>query len=146
MSIIKFNKGALLPRAYDLLEDFLGGDMGAFKSWMSGHSLPAVNIEDKGDSFIIAIAAPGMNKKDFNIELHEGVLSVSSEKKEEKKETDNNYVRKEFSYQSFKRSFRLPCKVNADKVNASYNDGVLQVSLPKAELSKNEQVKQIAVS
>ncbi len=110
-------------------------------------SLPAVNVKETDDEFNIEVAAPGMDKKDFNISFHNNVLTISSEKKEEKKEEKGKYFRKEFSYQSFQRSFTVADNaVDGDKITARYADGILTVALPKREESKPKPLKEIAVS
>ena len=110
-------------------------------------SLPAVNVKESEDEFTIEVAAPGMTKKDFNISFHNNVLTISSEKKEEKEDKDDNYARREFAYQSFQRSFTVPQNsVDGDKIQASYNDGILNIKLPKREEIKPKPAKEIKIS
>jgi HSP20 family protein len=136
MAIIK-RTNELYPRIPSFFDDFLGGGL---SDWFDTNvpnrqsSLPAVNIKDTEIEFIIELAAPGMNKEDFSIELEKGVLIISTEKKEtlEENETDDGYFRKEFNYQSFQRRFRMPENVvNVEKIEANYKDGILNVRLPK---------------
>ena len=94
-------------------------------------NLPATNIIEADDHFDIQLAAPGKNKSDFTIELEEGVLTISSETDKKYTVKDGSFTRKEFGYNSFKRSFSIPETVSADKISASYKDGILMVSLPK---------------
>ncbi len=99
---------------------------------------PAVNVKETENEFVLEVAAPGMNKEDFNLELDDKLLSISSEKKEEK-ETENKeekFTMREFSYSSFKRSFTLPESIDTSKITADYKDGVLKVDLPKREEAK----------
>lgn len=112
-----------------LKPDWLGG-MQNFNT-----NVPAVNIKETDTSFGIELAAPGKNKEDFNIEIDHNVLTISSEEKTEKEEKFNEekYTRKEFSYASFRRAFTLPDTVNTDSINATYENGVLHVALPKRE-------------
>jgi len=93
------------------------------------------------------MAAPGMEKDDFKIELNNSVLSISSEK-ESKNETKEgkNITRREFSYQSFSRSFTLPAIVETDRITSKYENGILQVNIPKKEEAKPKPLKQIKVS
>jgi HSP20 family protein len=110
--------------------------------------LPAVNIRENENEFVVELAAPGMTKKDFNIELENDILTIHSEKKEEVEEKDKegNFYRKEFSYQSFQRCFRFPQDVvNAEKINANYKDGILRLVLPKVDEKKVKPRKQIAI-
>jgi HSP20 family protein len=94
-------------------------------------TLPAANIIEADDHFNIELAAPGKKKSDFTIELDEGVLTISSETEIKSTEKDGSFTRKEFGYSSFKRSFNIPETVTADKISASYKEGILTVSLPK---------------
>jgi HSP20 family protein len=94
-------------------------------------TLPAANIIEADDHFNIELAAPGKKKSDFTIELDEGVLTISSETEIKSTEKDGSFTRKEFGYSSFKRSFNIPETISADKISASYKEGILTVSLPK---------------
>ena len=94
-------------------------------------TVPAANIIEADDHFNIELAAPGKKKSDFTIELDEGVLTISSETQTKSTEKDGSFTRKEFGYSSFKRSFNIPETVSADKISASYKEGILTVSLPK---------------
>ena len=94
-------------------------------------TVPAANIIEADDHFDIELAAPGKKKSDFTIELDEGVLTISSETETKSTEKDGSFTRKEFGYSSFKRSFNIPETVSADKISASYKEGILTVSLPK---------------
>jgi len=109
-------------------------------------TLPSVNIKEDDDGFEVEMAAPGFNKEDFKIELNNSVLSVSSEK-EVKNETKEGqqFTRKEFSYQSFSRSFTLPNIVEGDKISAKYENGLLVISIPKKEEAKPQPAKQIEI-
>lgn len=107
--------------------------------------LPAVNIKENKNEFKIEFASPGFTKKDFKIDLDENVLTVSAEKEKEKSEEKDSFTRKEFSYNSFTRSFTLPQTVNADKIDATYNDGILKLSIPKKEETKLLPKKEIKI-
>jgi len=111
------------------------------------NSLPAVNIEEKEDSFVLELAAPGKKREDFNIELDNELLTISSETKEENKseDKDRNFTRREFSYTSFKRSFTLPETVDFSKIDATYSEGVLYVNLPKREEAKKQPKRLIEI-
>jgi HSP20 family protein len=108
--------------------------------------VPSVNIREKDAAFEVEMAAPGMDKKDFKLQLENNVLSISAEKKEEKNEETETFTRREFSYNSFVRSFELPTTVNADSIEARYQDGILRLILPKKEEAKQKTKKQIAIS
>ena len=109
-------------------------------------TLPAVNIKEDQDQFEIEVAAPGMKKEDFKINLDNNQLIISSEKKTDVNEEKEKYTRREFSYQSFTRTFTLPeGMVNGDKIEAKYNDGVLTLKLPKREEVKPKPARMIAI-
>lgn len=100
--------------------------------------VPAVNVKETENEFVLEVAAPGMKKEDIQLELDDQVLTISSEKKEEK-ETESEkekFTLREFSYSSFKRSFTLPESIDSSKIAADYTDGVLKIELPKREEAK----------
>lgn len=108
-------------------------------------ALPLVNIVEEEKEFVVDMAVPGMTKKDFHIAIDNGVLTVSAEKKEEKEEVEKNFTRKEFSFNSFNRSFTLPENVNEEKIDANYENGILKIHLGKKVLTKVPPKKEIAV-
>ena len=125
----------------------------AFSDWNSTNfsvtntTLPAVNIQESKDDFLVSMAVPGMSKKDFKLDLNDNVLTISSEKKEDKKKEVENYTRKEYSYQSFSRSFTLPKDVvNDEKITAKYENGELKILIPKKEEAKPKKPKLIAIN
>ncbi|MFA5417162.1 MAG: Hsp20/alpha crystallin family protein [Bacteroidales bacterium] len=110
-------------------------------------TLPSVNIKEDHDGFEVELAVPGFKKNDFKIELNNNVLTISSEKKVENETKDGQYFNKrEFSYQSFSRSFTLPGTVESEKIKAKYVDGILKIEMPKREEAKPKPVKQIAIT
>jgi HSP20 family protein len=130
-----------------ILDEFLKPD------WLGGTqnvlaSVPAVNIRETDTGFVLELAVPGKKKEDFSIEIDRNVLTIASEAKTENEQKDQNgrYTRREYSYSSFSRSFTLPQTVNADMIQASYEDGVLHVQLPKKEeaLPKPKRLIEIA--
>ncbi|HBL74042.1 MAG TPA: heat-shock protein Hsp20 [Prolixibacteraceae bacterium] len=113
------------------------------REWSSS---PDVNIMESSEHYEIEIAAPGLEKKDFHIDLKDNVLTVSSEKKTEHKERQGlKIVRREFSYSSFSRSFVIPEGVDFSKINASHSNGILKIELPKKEEFKDQEPRQIAI-
>jgi len=141
MKLIKRNDDWGFPSIW---EDFFNNDFINFPSAMSrGRTTPAVNISENDKDFIVELAAPGMKKSDFNINLDRNVLSISSELKDETKEEGKQFTRKEFSYQSFQRSFTLPESVDQEKIEAKYTDGVLKIILHKKEetVTKSKEIK-----
>jgi len=114
----------------------------------SDTTLPAVNIKETDNSYEVEMAAPGMTKEDFKIELDNNTLTISSEKSEESHEGDGKerYSRREFSYQAFQRSFTLPKEVvDEDKIEAHYKEGVLQLTIPKKEKAKQKPPRKIEI-
>lgn len=130
-----------------MIDNFFGGEGNFTKNFWNGQStLPAVNIVDNKNNYTIEVAAPGMDKKDFNVRVKNGVLLITSETKSEKEEKNENYSRKEFSYRSFNRSFWLPENVKPEAIKASYKDGILSINLPKTKKKTIESVKPIKVT
>ena len=124
-----------------LFDDFiLNQDWGYQKD-----SLPAVNIITSEDQFDIELATPGNKKADFQIEVEDDVLIISSETVSQSRDTETSYERKEFGYNSFQRSFNIPESVNTDKISATYKEGVLTVSLPKKEEALPQPKKLISI-
>jgi HSP20 family protein len=108
-------------------------------------STPAVNISEDDKNYMLDFAVPGLDKKNLNIDMHEDVLTISSELKKESEESNNGFKRKEFSYSSFSRSFYIPDNVNREKIEAKYKDGILSVSLPKQDEEKSNITKKIEI-
>ena len=148
-SLVRTN-GSLFPAIPSLLDDFFGKDWldSTMANWRtSGSTLPAVNVQETNDEYMIDVAAPGMKRNDFKIELDNDVLTISSQREDSHEEKDGNYSRREFSYQSFQRSFSLPQnKMKGDEIKAKYIDGILHITIPKAEEAKRKPAKQIAIS
>jgi HSP20 family protein len=140
----------LYPSFPSLFNKFFEGDL---MDWSRSNfadtntTLPAVNIRENENEFMIDVAAPGMKKEQIQVDYENGRLTISSEKKEDKKEKKDTYTRREFSYMSFQRSFTIPeTLVDGDKINASYNEGILHISLPKKEEVKPKPARQIKIS
>lgn len=104
-------------------------------------NVPAVNVKEDDGSFTLEIAAPGLKKEDFKVNLNEDKLTISNESKVEKDEVKDNYRRKEFNYASFSRTFVLPKTVEPDKIEATYVDGVLHIVIPKKEVTEAKLIK-----
>ncbi len=138
-------KSTGIPVLPTILDDF-------FRDWSTTNfsdtntTLPAVNIKEDDNAFTVEVAVPGMEKKDFHIDLEDNILTISSEKKVENKEEKDNYTRKEYSYQSFTRSFTLPKNVvDSDKIAAQYKNGELIIAIPKREEAKPKPARLIEV-
>ncbi|HAX14970.1 MAG: molecular chaperone Hsp20 [Leeuwenhoekiella sp.] len=133
MSLVKRTNENWLPSIFDDMfkTDWLGGTTNVNSI---GVSIPAVNIIEKDSGFEVAVAAPGKIKEDFNIELDNDVLTISAqEQKESETKEEGRFTRREFSYSTFKRAFSLPDTVNSAKIEASYENGVLNIVIPKKE-------------
>ncbi len=123
-----------------------------FRDWSTSNfsdtntTLPAVNIKENENEFIVDVAVPGMDKKDFKIDLDNDILTISSEKTSNNDTSNESYTRKEYSYMSFKRSFTLPKGViDNDKIKATYKNGELKITIPKLEEAKPKPAKLIEV-
>ncbi len=148
-SLVKTN-GSLFPAIPSLLEDIFSKDWldSSLATWKTpGATLPAVNVKETNEDFVIEVAAPGMKRDEFQVELQNHVLTISAQTSTEERDEKDNYTRREFSYQSFQRSFALPeDKAEDDKISAKYTDGILRVTVPKKEEAKVKHPKQIAIS
>jgi HSP20 family protein len=140
----------LFPTVPSFLDNFFSRDL---MDWSNSNfsstnsTLPAVNIRETDESFMIEVAAPGLSKENFKVNLDRDRLEISSEMKEEKNESDQKYSRREFSYQSFQRSFTLPeGTVDGDKISAKYADGILFVTIPKREEVKPKPARAIEIN
>ena len=109
------------------------------------NSSPAVNVVDEDDAFRIEVAVPGMSRKDIRIDLEDNVLTISSEREVEKEEKKRQYMRREFNFSAFKRSFELPETVNIEKIQAKHDAGILNIVLPKREEVVSKAPKQIEI-
>lgn len=153
MTLVKWKNPVTEPviSIPSLIDDFFGRDMNELfghGNLISGRkTLPAVNIKETKDKFFIEVAAPGMKKEDFKIELEKNILTISSETETENEENDGNrkYTRREFSYQTFMRTFTLPQAAEREKISASYVDGLLNISIPKKEEAKEKPARKIEV-
>ena len=148
MSLVNTNKanGNMFPTR---VSDFFNTDNFFSNNWFEqefANTLPAVNIKESNKQFTIEFAAPGFKKDDFKIQVEANTLNISAEKKEEKNEETEKFTRKEFSYNSFSRSFTLPQTVDANKIDAKYNDGILCLNISKKEEVKTLPKKEIKVS
>ncbi|MDB5135207.1 MAG: Hsp20/alpha crystallin family protein [Mucilaginibacter sp.] len=144
MTLVKFNNGqknAVNPWFTDVFDSLIN-DSRLNDRFIN--KIPAVNIAETENEFQIELAVPGLKKEDFKISLDKNVLSVSAEKKTENVDEGKKYSKREYSYNSFVRSFTLPEYVDYAKIDAQYNDGVLSLSVAKKEEAKF-QSREIAV-
>jgi HSP20 family protein len=155
MSTLIPTRKSLLSRFFDddafqFPEGFLGDGRSMpsrlfDRSFLKEMSVPAVNIKDNSDHFAIELAAPGFKKEDLKVDLKDGVLTISSEKKQESEEEKKGYTRKEWSYASFSRSFVLPDNADADSLKAKFDDGVLKLSLKKTKVEPESKAREIKI-
>lgn len=131
-------QGGLPSLFNDLLNDF----------WTPRESqwMPAVNVVERADEYKIDLAVPGMEKEDFRVEVDNGVLTISGERREENKAEGDVYTRREFHYGSFMRTFTLPDDVDGEKISASYENGVLSITVAKKEEAKRKPKRAINIS
>ncbi|WP_411030515.1 Hsp20/alpha crystallin family protein [Spongiimicrobium sp. 3-5] len=144
MSLIKFNRNRFPWNTFGHLDtdNFFSDDF-----FVEEASWPAMNVKEHKANFEIELAAPGFNKKDFQITLKDRNLEVSAENSAEQVDTEKDYTRKEFSYSSFKRAMHLPDAVDDSKeVKATYKNGILTLELQKKEETKENPKKIIAVN
>ncbi len=136
----------------DLLSPFVFNDL--FRPWnewfdneniWQGFTMPAVNIVETKEAFKVSMAAPGLKKEDFKVEVEDNLITISSEKEEKKEEKEKKYSRKEYNYSAFSRCFTLPKDVNKEKIVATYENGILNLELPKVAGTKVSSTKEIAV-
>lgn len=106
---------------------------------------PAVNIKESEKQFNIELAVPGFSKEDFKISMDGDVLNISAQKKSETEKKEEKYTRKEYSYNSFSRSFTMPANANAEAIDARYENGILMLDIAKKELPGNPNKKEIAI-
>ena len=134
-----------MPSVFD---DFFKpwGDLFDNDKWnMRPMNMPAVNITEQPNEYLLSLAAPGMKKDDFKIDVDGNMLTISSEKEENKEDKNKKFTRKEYSYSSFSRCFSLPEEIKQENIDAKYEDGVLKITLPRKEEAKKPAIKKIAV-
>lgn len=151
MSIVKQNNNDRFNGVPSLFTDFFTRDLwdwGMRNNSVTNTSIPAVNIRETADTFEVEMAAPGMNKEEFKIELDNNVLAISSEKEHRNEQKDGDrYARQEFSYQSFQSTFQLSKDVvDADKIQARYENGLLHLTIPKKEEAKQRPPRMIQIA
>ena len=150
MNLIKRDAGRIPAFQRLFFDDFFGRDL---FNWENNNfsatstTLPSVNIKETDENYEVQVAAPGMDKKDFKVTLDNGQLTISSVKQNELNTQEENFTRREFSYQSFQRSFTLPKNVvDEDKISARYENGILLLSIPKLEQAKEKSPRLIDIS
>lgn len=129
------------------VDQFLSDSLFNWRNEMSGITgSPRTNIRETDDEFLVEMAAPGMKREDFHVELDNDMLKIWTEKEQTNEDNNDSYTRREFSYESFLRSFYLPNTVEADKIKAKYEDGMLRLMIPKKEEAKRKPPRTIKIS
>ncbi len=140
--LAKYNKCYSPAYRDDFFNDFVSS-----RYYGKGYaSTPAVNIKEEKDEFLIDVAAAGLSKNDFKIDVDSDILTVSAERKDENSEKDDSYTRREFNFTSFSRNFKLDDSIDQDQIKASHKDGVLTIHLPKKEEALKTGPKSIEIS
>lgn len=124
-----------------LFDNFFRGGIQDDETFFTSAWTPAVDIAEEENEYLVKVELPGVNKDDVKITLESNILTIRGEKKKEKETKDENYHRLERSYGSFQRSFTLPSTVKSDKIDAVYKDGIVSITLPKAEEAKPKQIE-----
>lgn len=144
MSLVRFSNE--VPSMFDR---FFEGDLFDWSNRnfsLTNTTLPSVNIKEKSDAYEVEVAAPGFEKNDFKLELNHDLLTITSEKSMENETKDGErFTKREFSYQSFTRSFSLPETADGDRIEANYEKGILRVSIPKKEEAKPKPLRKIEI-
>jgi HSP20 family protein len=154
MSLVKFKRrpfGNLITQDFFDMDDFFDNrqwarDMMPDRFWNGKRAQPALNIKETEDGFEIELAAPGFGKKDFEVTIEDNCLNISAEKSKSEEEKEDNYTRREFSYNSFERSLQLPETVKQEAIKASYKDGILSFNLAKKEEAKKLPPKKVQIA
>jgi HSP20 family protein len=110
-----------------------------------GINIPTANVTENHKEYLVELAAPGLDRKDFNIELDDQTLSISAEKEMEEKTEEGQHTRKEYSFHSFKRTFQIPQPIKEDKIEAKYDNGILKVIMPKQKEAQMKTVQRIEI-
>lgn len=144
MSLVRFTNQ--VPSMFDRLFEGDLFDWSNRNFSITNTTLPSVNIKENADEFKVEVAAPGFGKDDFKLHLDNDLLTILSEKREENETQDGErFTKREFSYQSFSRSFTLPQSADAERIDASYENGILRVIIPKKEEAKPQSARLIEI-
>jgi HSP20 family protein len=147
MTLVKWNhEDNRMPVFSRLMNNVFDDDLDYFFGNSSFRRMPSVNIIEGKEDFKIEVAAPGLEKNDFKLNLENNMLTIEANKEFKKEQKDERYARREFCYNSFQRSFTLPELVESDKIDAKYENGILQISIPKKEEAKVKPARQISIA
>ncbi len=145
MSLIKWKNNDFFPAFEGLFGDFFNDDFYK-KGLQLGTTVPAVNVKETDNAYLLDVAVPGVKKEDIKVNLDNGILTISSESEQESEsKEDEKVTRKEYSYNSFSRSFSLPDNANEGEIDAEYKDGVLKINILKTTPNHVEKTRLIEV-
>jgi HSP20 family protein len=145
MSLIRWRDPVdVMPSFQSLVDTFFGRDFPG-SSFENYGSVPAVNVKETENNFALEVAVPGMSKENFDVHVDNNVMTISGKKEEKKEDKNDKWNRREFSYTSFERSFQLPDVADAEKIEAHYQDGILNITVPKKEMTKVKASKTISI-
>jgi HSP20 family protein len=146
-TLLKTNTGKIKPASLsNFFDPYFKRDWADVFGKDMVETIPAANIAETNGSYMVELAAPGLNKEDFKIKVDGDMIIISSEKETETRTEEKDYSRREYNYTSFSRSFQLPETVDQEKIKATYADGVLKVDLPKKTISESKSARKISVS
>ncbi len=142
------SNGTTFPKWSSWIDEMFNRDLPTVftSNFNTGITLPKVNIRETKDAYFVDMAVPGLKKSDFNIDLDNQVLCISTEVEENNENQKENYIRREFGYSSFKRTFSLPETIKEDDIKAEYYDGILSIHLPKKEEAIQKPARSIKIS
>ncbi len=144
--LMRLSKTPVQSSLSRMMDEFFNGNLPTDWDNKLMATQPSVNVVEKDDSFLLEVAAPGLEKGDFNITIEDDMLTISGHRKEETEEKESNYTKREFNYSSFSRSFRLPETCNSEEIKANYDKGVLNLTIPKKEEAKKLAARTIEIS
>lgn len=133
------------PASSLLSKDLFDFDSDFFTSRL-GINVPTANVTETPKEYLLELAAPGLERRDFDVQVENHTLTISAEKEEEKKEKEGGYSRREYSFNSFSRAFTLPDDVKEGNIDAKYENGILKVAIPKLKETQAKPAHKIAVS
>ena len=132
--MIRYNSLMPINRSLDqFMDQFFNNSITNMVGMDASYTMPSTNIIEENDKFLLELAAPGLEKSAFNVKVEKDQLIISAEKSNEAEENSENYKRREFNYTHFSRSFHLPKLINKEHIEASYENGILSIQLPKLE-------------
>ena len=146
MNLIKFNSGFPSRNGNGMMDDFFTRSISEFMGSDFVMNIPSVNVKETDDNYLLELAVPGLEKGDFNIQVKEEMITISAKKEQANSKDEEKFNRREFNYASFSRTFPLPETVNTDAIEASYENGILKITLGKKEEAKPIPPKQIDIA